>query len=625
MKFTYKFPIAAILLFLFAQLAWANNGSFGASLFGNNQSFLPVEEAFKSYVLTEDDKLLIRFEIADGYYLYKKRFSVEPTNSEDLKLSPPEFTTNGLEKDDPNFGRVTVYYDRMDIETVFTAEKSGDYSVRLKYQGCADKGLCYPPKTDILDFTYHKTAYSTPATSNTSGTYIETPNKTDNYESASGVFSFIQTASLATIVGVFFLLGLGLTFTPCVFPMVPIISSIIGGNKHINSRQALLLAWSYVLGMATTYAAAGVLTGLLGASANIQAYLQSAPLLITFAAIFAVLALSMFGLFELQLPSAIQNRLNAKSQQLHGGHIISVAGIGALSALVVSPCVSAPLAGALLYISSTGDAIVGGLSLFALGIGMGVPLILVAVGGNKYLPKAGHWMNVVKAVYGVLLLAVAIWLLERILPAPITLLLWSLLIGLTASQMGAFEKAAYGFERFKKGIAFFLALYATALFIGALTGASNPLNPLERLVAHAADRPISNNAAKSFTKVTTTAQFEKQLMQAKALKQAVFVDFYADWCISCKVMENTLFPHPEVQKRFSQLRLVTIDVTDNTEESQKLLDRFGLFGPPGLIFYNQEGLELSHMRQMGEISVEQLTALLDQAIGISHPYKTASR
>ena len=405
------------------------------------------------------------------------------------------------------------------------------------------------------------------------------------------------------IIGVFFLLGLGLTFTPCVLPMVPIISSLVSGQNTRSSAQALVLAFSYVLGMALTYASAGVVTGLLGASFNLQAQLQSPLVLGVFAALFALFALAMFEVFELQLPAFIRNPLSNASQNLSGGRIASLFGIGALSALVVSPCVSAPLAGSLLYISATQDAVIGGLALLALGLGMGVPLIAVAVGGRKILPTSGAWMSTVKHGYGIMLLAVAIWLLERLLPAWLTLTLWGLLIAVVGVQLGAFDAAQAGWQRTRKGFGLVAFAWGMALLAGALAGASDPLQPLAPFIAGEAGSRSANPAGHAeFQRTSEPQQVRRLLQQAHDEGKPAVLDFYADWCIACKVMERNVFSKPDVIQALAPYTLIQLDMTDNTSQQQALLDELGLFGPPGILFYSERGQELRNQRILGEMN-----------------------
>jgi len=574
--------------------------------------FLKVDQAFIFNSEMTDEGLKLNWEIADGYYLYQERFKFKPQKP-GVIVGEPQFSIKGKEKEDPYFGKVHIFKHQLEILLpIQLTDGDSDAEIKISYQGCADAGLCYPPTHQYVMYTPNSSratedaatiepAQQAPAPS------PDTRSSIHDFEDADSIFSFLKNGSLPVIIGIFFLLGLGLTFTPCVFPMIPIITSIIAGQKSPTTAKSLALSSTYVLGMAITYASAGVITGLLGASANIQAALQDPYLLAVFAIIFILLALAMFGLYELQLPTFIRDRLNTKSQKLHGGHIISVFFIGALSALIVSPCVSAPLAGALLYISSTADAVIGGASLFALGLGMGVPLIIISVGGGKFLPKAGAWMDNVKAVFGVMLIAVAIWLISRVIPADVSLGLWAILIGLTATQMGAFDASKSGWQRISKGLGIMLALYAAMLTVGAFTGASDPFKPLEMI----SGGKINNNQQISMQ--TNKVKFEiiydledlnQHLRKAQEKGLPIIVDFYADWCISCKVMENQVFPLPEISSKLKQFYLIKADVTENSDQSQALLDHYGLFGPPSILLFNNLGKERADLRIVGETSKE---------------------
>lgn len=606
-RFTNGFLILAFLVLgLFSSLA---SGSGFSGLFnkekqtGTTTDFLKVDDAFVFNSKVMPNGLQLNWKIAPEYYLYLERFSFKASYSETI-IGPPRYSTTGVAKEDDYFGMVHVIHDSLEVFLpVQLAEGVTEDEITISYQGCAEAGLCYPPKNQNLLFTA-----TNDSTSKIPELLLKTVAPSTNsmqldLDDATGVFAFIQESSLLWIVIIFFLLGLGLTFTPCVFPMIPIISSIVAGQQHPSTARALILSISYVLGMALTYAAAGVLTGLLGAGANIQAALQNPYLLTAFAGIFIILALSMFGLYELQLPSFIRQRLTSTNQKLSGGHVTSVFLIGALSAVVVSPCVSAPLAGALLYISATADAVIGGLSLFALGLGMGVPLIIIAVTGNRFLPKSGHWMNQVKYIFGILLIAVAIWLLSRVLPTTASMFLWSALIGLSAIQMGAFDTAKAGWPRIRKGLGLFMALYAATLFIGALSGADDPLKPLDKFTPNAYGQISSNKLERvQFTKIYDMPALEAQLAIARENNQPLLLDFYADWCISCIVMEKNIFPLPEIKSKLAQFHLVKADVTQNSADNQALMNNFGLFGPPSILLFDTSGNELKAFRIVGEIS-----------------------
>jgi thiol:disulfide interchange protein DsbD len=568
-------------------------------------AFLKVDQAFQFTSETVDDGIILKWKIAEHYYLYKGRTKFKAVHANAI-LGAPRFSTEGEPKEDPYFGQVHTIHDSLEVFLpVKLAKGANEAEIKVSYQGCAEAGLCYPPKHQyILFLAEQNTAVpGQKATGSSTPTNIDTQNTTLNLDEASGVFNFIENSSLPLIIGIFFLLGVGLTFTPCVFPMVPIITSIIAGQEKPTMGKSLALSSAYVVGMAATYASAGVVTGLLGAGANVQAALQNPFLLSFFAIIFLLLACAMFGLYELQLPAFIRDRLNNTSQKISGGHITGVFFIGSLSALIVSPCVSAPLAGALLYISSTADAVVGGASLFALGLGMGVPLIIIAVGGGKFFPKAGMWMDTVKHVFGVMLVAVAIWLISRVIPAEVSLGLWAILLGLVATQMGAFDPAKPGWARIHKGAGIILAIYAVILIIGAFTGAQSPLKPLENLTSNARLSATTAVTEKiEFNIIYDISGLDSQL--ANADNKPVLVDFYADWCISCKVMENQVFPHKDIASKLEQFHLVKADVTENSQENQDLLNEFGLFGPPSILLFDRNGKEIQSLRIVGEIGKE---------------------
>ncbi|MFT7185444.1 MAG: thiol:disulfide interchange protein DsbD [Pseudohongiellaceae bacterium] len=576
--------------------------------------FLKVDQAFIFNSEMTNEGLKLSWKIADDYYLYQERFKFTSQTS-DVIVGEPQFSIKGKEKEDPYFGTVHIFTHQLDILLpIQLPDDSSDAEIKVSYQGCAEAGLCYPPKHQYVMYTPNNS--NSVALTQASASPI-VPSSDHDFEDADGIFNFLQDGNLPIIVGIFFLLGLGLTFTPCVFPMIPIITSIIAGQKSPTFSKSLALSTAYVLGMAITYASAGVITGMLGASANIQAALQDPYLLSVFAIIFILLALAMFGLYELQLPAFIRDRLNTKSQNLHGGHIISVFFIGALSALIVSPCVSAPLAGALLYISSTADAVIGGASLFALGLGMGVPLILISVGGGKFLPKAGAWMDKVKAVFGVMLIAVAIELISRVIPANISLGLWAILLGLTATQMGAFDAAKAGWPRISKGLGILLAFYAAMLTIGAFTGANDSLKPLEMISGSRMNTNLQTAQQLNkveFEVIHDLEGLNQQILIAQEKGLPIVVDFYADWCISCKVMENQVFPLPEIRSKLNQFHLVKADVTENSSQNQVLLNHFGLFGPPSILLFDKKGKERTDLRIVGEIHKEGFEKRLAHAL-----------
>lgn len=612
--------LSRFLLFLVLSAVSLFASGAGNSLFGGSNDFLPVDEALPFSYTVDSGALVLSWDITPGHYLYEGRIQVS-SKTEGVTLGEPGFSYTGTDTEDEFFGKVTVFYDPVQARVPVNLPKGvREAELQVTYQGCAKAGLCYPPQT--RDALYYASAGSNDAsvpagTSGASGSsgnaQLSSTNAPTDTSSATGLAGFLANQSVLVIAALFLLLGLGLTFTPCVLPMVPIISSLVSGRNTSTTSHALLLASSYVLGMAMTYAAAGVITGLLGASFNLQAHLQSPWVLSVFAALFVVFALSMFNLFEIQLPRFIREPLNDASHRLTGSRVASIFGIGALSALIVSPCVSAPLAGSLLYISTTQDAVIGGVALFALGLGMGIPLILVAVGGRKLLPSTGPWMNVVKAFYGVMLLAVAIWLVERLVPAWLALTLWGLLIAVTGVQLGAFDAAKAGWERTRKGLGLVMFAYGIALLAGAVSGANDPMKPLAPFTASS---PAITGAASSqvahaqFLRLESPADIRSELAQAKRDGTPVMLDFYADWCISCKVMERNVFSNGSVIQALSPYTLLQLDMTDNTPAQQALLEELGLFGPPAILFYGNNGAELETARVLGEMDREQFLSHL---------------
>lgn len=624
--------VAAILRYLFFVLRPIFLGGLAIALFstgthafdlksvaGNKGmgEFLPVDEALPFSSSLTDRGVQIVWDIAPDHYLYRDRISITAADP-DVKIGKPSFSVPGRLKDDPYFGEVTVFTEPVQARVdVALPDGVDEADLQVRYQGCAEAGLCYPPQTREVLYIASANAATTPAAAPSTGEVGSGGESSAlNTESATGIAAVLASQSMWAIIGLFLLLGLGLTFTPCVLPMIPIISALVSNRTTSSTGQALMLALSYVLGMALTYAAAGVLTGLLGAGFNLQVQLQSPSVLLVFAALFVLFALSMFGLFDIRLPQGMTNRLNQASSKLTGGRVVSVFGIGALSALIVSPCVSAPLAGSLLYISTTQDAVLGGSALLALGLGMGIPLILVAVGGRRFLPATGPWMDTVKAIYGVMMLAVAVWLIERLVPGWISLMLWGLLAAVTGVQLGAFEAARAGWQRTWKGFGLVLFSYAILLIGGALAGASDPLRPLSPFTAQssggASAAPEQEETV--FRRVTSPAKLKQALTSAAQANRPVMLDFYADWCISCKVMERNVFSDGQVRSAMAPLTLLQIDVTENSPDQQALLNELGLFGPPAILFFDSSGEEIAQSRVMGEMNRTEFLAHLKDTL-----------
>ncbi|WP_448106190.1 protein-disulfide reductase DsbD [Pseudomonas azerbaijanoccidentalis] len=532
----------------------------------NSADFLPVREAFQlSLVESTPQSIKLRFVATEGYYLYRHRFQfrAEPA---DVVLGAVQLP-DGQKKHDEYFGDVEVYHGILDVELPRTDQRA--FTLAVTYQGCADKGLCYPPETERLSID----GSGSPATTHD--------------------WSWRELA-------LFFLAGLGLTFTPCVLPMLPILSGVVLRGQ-VGGWRGFNLSLAYVLPMAICFALLGALMGMFGAQLNLQARLQSAWVLVPFAMFFAVFALAMFGVFELKLPQAISTRLDRIAGRTEGGSLWGAAVLGVVSSLLVSPCVSAPLAGALLYISASGDALGGGLKLFMLGLGMGAPLLLVATGGAAWLPKSGPWLVYVKNAIGVLLLGLAIGLLSRVLPGQVTLLL----IGLLAAGVGLFMGAlefVYKPPRKRLGQLFgiFLLFYALACWYGGFSGQSDPFNPIgqSRTVVSSEAAPETS----TWQTVSTPADLDRVLAQASSSGTPLLLDWYADWCISCKVIEHEVLNDTTVVERLKGYRLVRFDITESNAEQRALLDRYKLFGPPALMFFGKDGVERADVRVIGEIN-----------------------
>lgn len=579
--------------------------------------FLPANQAFKASVAIENQQLLAHWEIAEGYYLYQSRISIQV----DGQALQPSFLSQATAKNDPNFGLVDVFYKNLEL-TVSPKLPAGSIQVELSWQGCAEAGLCYPPRTETFQLQWPSNTATTLETEQIVNPVIS-PSATT--KDAGALATLLESSGLMWIVGTFFVLGLGLTFTPCVLPMLPILAGAIAGQgQNISTIKGLGLSLAYVLGMATTYTAAGVLVGYFGASMNLQTAMQNPIALSVFALIFVLLSLAMFGFYELQLPAFLRDKLNNlgnKSNQQATtsgfGRYAGLALLGFVSALVVSPCVSAPLAGALIYISSTGDALLGGAALFALSLGMGVPLLLVGAGGGRLLPRAGVWMLAVKNFFGVLLLAIAVSLLARFLPASISLMLWGLLALVYAAHLGSGEIKT-GWQKTRRGLAAALAIYAVALLMGALAGQDDPLQPLAGLMGKSSLVTVEGEQQSLFTKTDSVKQLKQQLQLAKSQSLPVVLYFYADWCASCKVMEKQVFNQINPQNFVNQLVFLQLDLTKTTPEKNALLEKYQLFGPPSLLYFSSEGTEVIALRTLGEIGLNtfqnQLQTLVNSSL-----------
>ena len=568
------------------------------------REFLHPDQAFTLSVEAQDPRtLLARFAIEDGYYLYKDKFGFESRDAR-VTLAKVELPA-GKFKQDPEFGRVEVYTGDTAVRIPLMPGPGGgrSFDLRVAYQGCAEDGIRYPPITKTVAVTL--------------------PPRENIYEGGSSLATETATAlsaedSLAQRLAggetmwmllCFVGFGLLLSFTPCVFPMIPILSGIVvGQGERITTGRAFSLSAVFVLMMAATYAGMGVIAGRFGH--NLQATFQDPWVLSIFAGVFIVLGLSMFGVLNLQLPAAWQGRIAQLSGRQRGGTWGGVAAMGFFSALIVGPCVAPPLAGALIYIGRSGDALLGGMALFALGLGMGIPLLAVGVSAGKLLPRAGAWMEKVKAVFGVLMLCVAIWLLERLLPAPVTVLLWGLLISGSAIYLGALDRFDTAHPRtmhLSRGLGLGLLVYGSVLVVGAAGGATDALNPL-------AQRTAGRSLSLAFDAVKGQAGLEEALDRARSQGRPVLLDLYADWCVECKELERDTFTDDGVQDRLSRLVRLRADVTANDDIDQRLLKGLGVFGPPALIFYGSDGIERRPERIVGFIGPRPFREHLDEVL-----------
>ena len=541
---------------------------------------LPPQLAFKPQVRAIDARTLeVRFEITRGYYLYGDKFRFQ-LDAEGAALGAPRLP-KGKSVEDATFGRVDVYYDRVRL-TLPVERPPGEAlaaTLHITSQGCAEAGVCYPPLRQSLSVELPPAGAVT-ASAGLGG------------DESGTIGRWLGEAAPWLVVVSFFGFGLLLAFTPCVFPMLPIVSGIIvGAGTQVTPRRGLVLSLAYVFGMAVAYAAAGVAAGLSGTL--LAAALQNAWVLGGMAVLFVALALSMFGVYELQLPSAWQSQVTEEAGHFRAGSLPGVAAMGAVSALVVGPCVAAPLAGALLYIGQTGDALLGGVALFFMALGMGVPLVAVGASAGALLPRAGAWMDGVKKAFGVALLATAWSLLAPVLPPAFYLGGWAVLCIVTAIWLRAIDPLpvhAPAGLRVLKGVAVVLLLVGCVQLVGAFSGASDPWRPLAGLRATEAAPKLP------FERVRTLAELEARI---SAAGRPVLVDYYADWCVACKDMERSTFADDRVRQRLAGWTLLQVDVTANSDDDKALLARFGLFGPPGIVFFDARGVEVPNVRVVG--------------------------
>ncbi|MCB1674204.1 MAG: protein-disulfide reductase DsbD [Pseudomonadales bacterium] len=632
---------------------------FGSSNTANNTAsmaqkpkFLTAEEAFKLSAEYKNQELQLRFTIQPNYYLYKERFKFNVQEG-NVILGQAFYNQEPEWKDDAEFGRVQVFHQSVTV----TMPIKGNGTVLIAWQGCADAGLCYAPQEYLM--TVNASAIKQQAaiadtksapkeisipiptliplvsyvieeeenTSDTSSSSASSPNNLINptQETTQTASTTINTPSTATpspslndnnalsqkpllALLTLYLLGIGLAFTPCVLPMLPIVANIVARQHATTTRQGLFLGFAYAVGVACSYGLLGILVSVFGSQANISAWLQHPSVLLTASALFLLLALASFDVFHLQLPQGIQHQLDRLSKTGKAGSFLGTWLTGFFSALVVSPCVSAPLAGVLLSVATLGNPIMGGIALFVLGFGLSTPLMILAASEGKFMPKAGLWLNRVKQAFGVLLLAVAVTLLSRVITDASVLILWAALFvgsGFWLNQWGGKWRIVW------RSAAYMLLIWGATLLVGAALGNNDPLKPLESVNRQGMSATVSSSSAATFQKIHSLEELEQQLERAKTNNQKVLVDFYADWCISCKIMEKEIFAHADVQQQLQGWLLLKADVTQNSAQERALQQHLMIFGPPALLFFDNKA-EIANSRLVGEVDKAQFLAHLRQ-------------
>ena len=552
--------------------------SFSSSL---NQEFLEPNEAFKPTFTKNEDSLNFKLDLGRDIYLYDDKLKVFITKPEKIEI------TKDINIPKPvAYQEFIVQFNNLDLTIPFSLLKSkiesNEYEIEIKFQGCSKAGLCYAPMSEKYLITNDAKISNQELKKEEQKVEVTTTlNETDS------IASSLKDGNLFLVLVTFFGFGLLLSLTPCVFPMIPILSSIIVGaskNEDMTARKGFLLSLVYVLSMSIAYTIAGVIAGVFGA--NLQAALQNPYVLVVFALIFVALAFSMFGYFEIKLPQSIQTRVNKTTDGKEKQGIIGIAIMGFLSALIVGPCVAPPLAGALVYIGQTGDAILGGMALFVMSLGMGVPLLLIGLGAGKFMPKPGGWMESITKIFGIVMLAVAIWLLERVLSASVIMSLWALLLLGTAIYLKTIT------NMITELLSSVLFILGVVLLVGLISGATNPLNPLEKLTG---SKSVNTNEL-VFQKVKNIAELE---LAIKNSDKPIMLDFWASWCVACKELEEITFKDKEVIQKLQGFTLLKVDVTQNSDEDKALQKMFGVVGPPALVFWDKNKKEVKSSKIVG--------------------------
>ena len=579
----------------------------------NSEPALPADEAFVYEAIgLSADTILVRFTSQPGYYLYRDKFAFRVVGGKGFEIQDVDFP-EGIIKDDPEFGPVEVYFGQIEVPVNINRPAGPEQTISLQadYQGCRDGDICYPPQSMVVDLLIPASSTTVSSKAPPAAEPKASPAQTQTSEQ--DVLAQMLLSNPGGALFAFFIAGILLAFTPCVFPMVPILSGIIAGQgERMTTSRAFWLSLVYVLAMAVTYTVAGVLAGLFGQ--NLQALFQNPWILGFFIAIFIALAFSMFGFFELQLPSRLQTRLTQASNQQEGGSLTGVAVMGFLSALIVGPCVAPPLAAALIVIGASGSALLGGAALFALSMGMGVPLILFGVSAGKLVPKAGPWMDSIKAAFGIALLALAIWMLERIVQGPVILLLWGVLAIASGVYLGALEsipREASGWKRLWKSLGLVLLLLGTIEIIGAASGNHDWMKPLKNLRSGG---QVNNVEHVTFQRIKSLSDLTTAVARANQSGQPAMLDFYADWCVECVRMERNTFGEPEIQSLFADIQPLQADVTENDKTDQALMEKYDVIGPPAILFFDRQGNEMRGHRLVGYFEADEFAEHLQSVL-----------
>jgi thioredoxin:protein disulfide reductase len=570
-----------------------------------NNKVLEPEEAFKVNFTKEEDRLNIKINLGKDIYLYDDKIQINITKPKKVELVK-ELT---LPKPVPYDGFI-VHFDDLNVDVPYSLLKSkldsNKYEIEIKFQGCSKAGLCYAPMSEkqvvFFEADVKEQVVEPIKEDAQQKDEVNLKSENENLSETDNIAAALKDSSTLLVLATFFGFGLLLSFTPCVFPMIPILSSIIvkaSQNETMNAKKGFFMSLIYVLAMSVAYTIAGVIAGIFGA--NLQASLQNPYVLVAFSLIFVALAFSMFGYFEIRLPSAIQTKINKTTEGKEKQGVLGIAIMGFLSALIVGPCVAPPLAGALVYIGQTGDAILGGMALFVMSLGMGVPLLIIGAGAGKFMPKPGGWMESVTKIFGLIMLGVAIWLLDRVINPTVAIYLWAFLLLGTAIYLRVYKHII------SQLISTVIFIFGVIMIVGAVSGATNPLKPLDKFINNGVSS-VKQDELK-FTKIQNITQLEDAISKSS---KPVILDFWATWCVSCKELDEITFKDPEVIKKLQNFTLLKADVTQNSDEDKALQKRFGIVGPPALIFWDTNKQEVKSAKIVGYKNPKEFLEVLDK-------------